>query len=214
MRVDPGALGGADLGRPDIGGLALAHRGEDRVRAQPSVDDAAVTVELDDPQHLLGQQRAVQQHAERPADAPEDADDVLGDVLGFGRDLALVADRRHPRHGSSPLRLFQSRIRLAPVVEIDDLRRGADPAPEPSSAEIAHRPADRQDRVGFVALRDAHRVVAFLAVAGVPRRQRRTETQRAPPPAACSAPPDRSTSPPCSSGFRLRGQATIHTGAS
>src|ERR1051326_6648157 len=69
------------------------------------------------------------------------------------------------------LRFLEALIGLAPLVLIDEIlqRRAA------HRAEAAHRVADRQDRVGLHAGRQAENRVALLAEAGMPRRERRAE---------------------------------------
>src|SRR5437762_6495184 len=65
-------------------------------------------------------------------------------------------------------------VGLTPAVAVDDVLQG----PAAQLAEIAHRPADRQDRVGMGAGRQAEDRVDLLTVAGVPRRQGRAEAER------------------------------------
>src|SRR6202023_1588796 len=99
----PGRAGGANLRSPDVMGVALAYRSQDRVREQPRFDDGAATVELDELQHSLGKRRAVQQHAERPADLAKDADNIVDDIVVLRRNVGLAGDRWHARHVSLPL---------------------------------------------------------------------------------------------------------------
>ena len=47
LLAQAGAAGGADLGRPDLGRLAFAHRRKDCNRAQLRLDDIVLTVEGD-----------------------------------------------------------------------------------------------------------------------------------------------------------------------
>src|ERR1700704_36543 len=69
---------------------------------------------------------------------------------------------------------LQAGVGLAPLVAVDDVLQG----PTAQLAEIAHRPADRQDRVGMGAGWQAENRVDLLAVAGMPRRQGRAEPER------------------------------------
>ena len=93
-----GAARGADLGGPDVIGVALAHRSEDRVRQEPRLDHRAAAVELDERQHPLGERRAVQQHAERPADLAEHAQNIVDDRMKFSRHVTFAGNRRYTRH--------------------------------------------------------------------------------------------------------------------
>src|ERR1700733_12838021 len=78
---------------------------------------------------------------------------LIGVTLGIVSSPCL---NRHEIPGSSPgmtaTPSLQSWIGLAPIVEIDDLGQRT----APQAPEIAHRPADRQDRVGHIALGDTH----------------------------------------------------------
>src|SRR3954453_4194667 len=69
----------------------------------------------------------------------------------------------------------QPRIGLTPFILKDDILQ----RPAPELAEAPHRPADRQDRVGLDAGREAQDRIDPLPIAGMPRRQRRAEAERA-----------------------------------
>src|SRR5204863_9879642 len=98
----PGSARGPDLRGPDVMGVALADRSEDRVREQPRFDDGATAVEFDELQHSLGERRAVQQHAERAADLAEDTNDIVDDIMVLRRDVGLARDRGNARHVFTP----------------------------------------------------------------------------------------------------------------
>src|ERR1700724_4675093 len=100
----PGPAGGPAWRSPDVMGVALAYRSQDRGREQPRFDDGAAAVEFDELQHSLGERRAVQQHAERPADLAEDANDIIDDVVVLRRDIGLAGNRGNARHVSLPPR--------------------------------------------------------------------------------------------------------------
>src|SRR5258708_2092810 len=72
------------------------------------------------------------------------------------------------------LRDLQALVGLAPAVAVNHVLQWS----AAELAEIAHGPADRQDRVGMGAGRQAEDRVDLLAIAGMPRRQRRAEAER------------------------------------
>src|SRR6266478_3863671 len=69
---------------------------------------------------------------------------------------------------------LQPGVGLAPAVAVNHVLQ----RPAAQLSEIAHRPADRQDRVGMGAGRQAEDRVDLLAIAGMPRRQGRAEAER------------------------------------
>ena len=88
------------LGRPDVGRLALPHRGQDGHRAELALDRALVAEERDQGQQTLGERRAVQQHAERPAHAAEDLHDLVHDAVVGGGNFRFAGDGGDAWHGA------------------------------------------------------------------------------------------------------------------
>src|SRR6185295_16270846 len=88
-----------NLRRPDVGSLALPHRGQDRHRAELALDGALVAEERDQGQQALGELRAVQQHAEGPTHAAEDLDDRVDDSVVGGGDIRFAGDGSDAGHG-------------------------------------------------------------------------------------------------------------------
>ena len=92
------AARGADLGRPHVRRLTLAHGAEDGDRPELGVHDALVAKEGDEGQDALRQLRAVEEHAEGPPHVPKDLEDVVDDGVMLRRHFGLAGDRSDARH--------------------------------------------------------------------------------------------------------------------